>query len=47
MNFLLGQPQAASSPYQDRAEPRAGVKQHEVVGAVQAEDRDAIAAANA
>jgi len=45
--FLLGNRKPPVQRHQDRAEPRAGVKQHEVVGAVQAEDRDAIAAANA
>ena len=44
---LLGDRQPPVQRHQHRAEPRAGVEQHQIVRPVQAEDRDAVAAADA
>ena len=44
---LLGDRKPPVQRHQHGAEPRAGIEQHEIVRPVQAEDRDAIAAADA
>ncbi len=44
---LLGHREPPVQRHQHGAEPRAGIEQHQIVGMVQAEDRDAVAAADA
>ena len=44
---LLGDREPPVQRHQHGAEPRAGIEQHEIVRPVQAEDRDAVAAADA
>ena len=44
---LFGHRKPPVQRHQHGAEPRAGIEQHQIVGPVQAEDRDAIAAADA
>ena len=44
---LLGHRQPPVQRHQHGAEPRAGIEQHQIVRPVQAEDRDAVAAADA
>ena len=44
---LLGGREPPVQRHQHRAEPRAGIEQHQIVGTIEAEDRDAVAAADA
>ena len=44
---LLGHREAPVQRHQHRAEPRAGIEQHQIVGMVGREDRDAVAAPDA